>query len=47
MKKLAGLALLIAGGIWIYNIGMSGNIDVMDVIPPAFMMIAGGFIIKS
>ena len=48
IRVFAGLALVIAGGVWIYNIGMGGGvIDVLSIIPPAFLFIGGGLLIKS
>ena len=42
-----GLALIIAGGVGIYNIGTSdAAIQFVDIIPPACEVIAGGFFIK-
>ena len=42
-----GLALIIAGGVGIYNIGTSGEvISVTDVIPHACEVIAGALFIK-
>ena len=46
--KLAGIALIIAGGVWIYNLGVGGGvIDFLSVLPPILLVIAGGFLLKS
>lgn len=44
---IIGLALIVAGGVSIYNLGTSSEvISVSKIIPPIFEIIAGGIFIK-
>jgi hypothetical protein len=44
---LCGLALMIAGGFGIYNLGTSGeNIRFTEYLPPCFETIAGALLVK-
>ncbi len=48
MKMLPRIALIIAGGFWIYNLGVGGGIiDFFSVLPPIFLIIAGALLLKS
>ncbi len=45
--KLAGIALIIAGGAGIYNIAKTPITDATMLIQPCFLVIAGIFILKA